>query len=51
MSVLHRASIIKVSFRLDGYMNIALEQTEKHIDGAVISKYEDVFICWNNDPL
>ncbi|KAG1803039.1 uncharacterized protein BJ212DRAFT_1397181 [Suillus subaureus] len=36
---------------LDGYMNIALEQTEKHIDGAVISKYEDMFICWNNDPL
>ena len=33
---------------LDGYMNIALEQTEEHVDGAVTNRYGDAFIRGNN---
>ncbi|KAI0832685.1 hypothetical protein BC628DRAFT_1407109 [Trametes gibbosa] len=33
---------------LDGYMNIALEQTEEHVDGRVTNKYGDAFIRGNN---
>ena len=33
---------------LDGYMNIALEQTEEHVNGAVTNKYGDAFIRGNN---
>ena len=33
---------------LDGYMNIALEQTEEHVDGRVTNRYGDAFIRGNN---
>ncbi|KAJ7279078.1 hypothetical protein C8J57DRAFT_1305484 [Mycena rebaudengoi] len=33
---------------LDGYMNIALEQTEEHVNGVVTNRYGDAFIRGNN---
>lgn len=33
---------------LDGYMNIALEQTEEYINGQLKNKYGDTFIRGNN---
>uniref|UniRef100_A0A6V2LEV8 Sm domain-containing protein n=2 Tax=Ditylum brightwellii TaxID=49249 RepID=A0A6V2LEV8_9STRA len=33
---------------LDGYMNIAMEQTEEYEDGQLKAKYGDVFIRGNN---
>jgi len=33
---------------LDGYMNIVLEQTEEHVNGAVTNQYGDAFIRGNN---
>ncbi|KAF5373609.1 hypothetical protein D9758_000590 [Tetrapyrgos nigripes] len=33
---------------LDGYMNIALEQTEEHVNGKVTNRYGDAFIRGNN---
>lgn len=33
---------------LDGYMNIAMEQTEEHVDGKVTNRYGDAFIRGNN---
>ncbi|KAL1748233.1 hypothetical protein HDZ31DRAFT_29982 [Schizophyllum fasciatum] len=33
---------------LDGYMNIALEQTEEHVEGRVVNRYGDAFIRGNN---
>ncbi|KAF8467470.1 putative U6 snRNA-associated Sm-like protein LSm6 [Russula ochroleuca] len=33
---------------LDGYMNIALEQTEEHVNGTVTNRYGDAFIRGNN---
>lgn len=33
---------------LDGYMNIAMEQTEEHVNGAVVNNYGDAFIRGNN---
>jgi len=33
---------------LDGYMNIAMEQTEEYVDGQLKSKYGDCFIRGNN---
>lgn len=33
---------------LDGYMNIAMEQTEEHVNGAVTNRYGDAFIRGNN---
>jgi U6 snRNA-associated Sm-like protein LSm6 len=33
---------------LDGYMNIALEQTEEYTNGELINKYGDAFIRGNN---
>ncbi|KAG1730182.1 hypothetical protein EDB19DRAFT_1387198 [Suillus lakei] len=33
---------------LDGYMNIALEQTEEHVSGVVTNRYWDAFIHGNN---
>ena len=32
-------------------MNIALEQTEEHVNGAVTNKYGDAFIRGNNGAL
>jgi U6 snRNA-associated Sm-like protein LSm6 len=33
---------------LDGYMNIALEQTEEYTNGELTAKYGDAFIRGNN---
>jgi U6 snRNA-associated Sm-like protein LSm6 len=33
---------------LDGYMNIALEQTEEYTNGELKNKYGDAFIRGNN---
>jgi len=33
---------------LDGYMNIALEQTEEYVNGSVTNRYGDAFIRGNN---
>ncbi|EDL32872.1 mCG50614 [Mus musculus] len=33
---------------LDGYMNIALEQTEEYVNGQLKNKYRDAFIRGNN---
>ena len=33
---------------LDGYMNIAMEQTEEYADGQLKAKYGDAFIRGNN---
>lgn len=33
---------------LDGYMNIALEQTEEYVNGQFKYKYGDAFIRGNN---
>jgi len=33
---------------LDGYMNIAMEQTEEYVGGQLKSKYGDAFIRGNN---
>merc|ERR1712127_222456 len=34
--------------RLDGYMNIVLEQTEEYVNGDLKNKYGDAFIRGNN---
>jgi U6 snRNA-associated Sm-like protein LSm6 len=56
-SVLGRPVIVKlnsgVSYRgvlacLDGYMNVALEQTEEYVEGQLKAKYGDAFIRGNN---
>ncbi|KAJ3294815.1 U4/U6-U5 snRNP complex subunit lsm6 [Borealophlyctis nickersoniae] len=36
---------------LDGYMNIALEQTEEYVNGRLKNKYGDCFIRGNNGKL
>lgn len=33
---------------LDGYMNIALDQTEEYVNGQLKNKYGDAFIRGNN---
>lgn len=33
---------------LDGYMNIALEQTEEFVNGNVTNRYGDCFVRGNN---
>ncbi|KAJ1843511.1 U4/U6-U5 snRNP complex subunit lsm6 [Coemansia sp. RSA 486] len=33
---------------LDGYMNIAMEQTEEYVEGELRNRYGDVFIRGNN---
>lgn len=33
---------------LDGYMNIALEQTEEYVNGKVTNRYGDCFVRGNN---
>lgn len=42
------AFIVGVLACLDGYMNIAMEQTEEYVDGQLTSKYGDCFIRGNN---
>lgn len=41
-------SIVGLLSCLDGYMNIALEQTEEHVNGIVTNRYGDAFIRGNN---
>lgn len=36
---------------LDGYMNIAMEQTEEYSDGQLKARYGDCFIRGNNGKL
>ena len=36
---------------LDGYMNIAMEQTEEYVNGQLKAKYGDTFIRGNNGAL
>lgn len=36
---------------LDGYMNIAMEQTEEYVNGQLKAKYGDCFIRGNNGKL
>lgn len=36
---------------LDGYMNIAMEQTEEYIEGQLKNRYGDCFIRGNNGKL
>jgi U6 snRNA-associated Sm-like protein LSm6 len=33
---------------LDGFMNIALEQTEEYVNGTVTNRYGDTFVRGNN---
>lgn len=33
---------------LDGFMNIAMEQTEEYVDGQLKARYGDCFIRGNN---
>lgn len=40
--------VIGVLACLDGYMNIALEQTEEYVNGQLKDKYGDAFIRGNN---
>ncbi|CAD0096463.1 unnamed protein product, partial [Aureobasidium mustum] len=37
-----------VVYRVDGYMNIALEQTNEIVDGKVRRNYGDAFVRGNN---
>lgn len=36
---------------LDGFMNIAMEQTEEYVDGQLKNKYGDCFIRGNNGKI
>lgn len=36
---------------LDGYMNIAIEQTEEYVNGQLKNKYGDAFLRGNNGEL
>jgi U6 snRNA-associated Sm-like protein LSm6 len=36
---------------LDGYLNIALEQTEEYVDGQLTNRYGDTFIRGNNGKI
>ena len=36
---------------LDGFMNIAMEQTEEYSDGQLINRYGDCFIRGNNGTI
>lgn len=40
--------ILGVMACIDGYMNIALEQTEEYINGELKNKFGDSFIRGNN---
>ena len=42
---MHRAGILVC---LDGFMNIAMEQTEEWVDGVLRKKYGDCFLRGNN---
>lgn len=46
--LLYRSGILAC---LDGYMNIAMEQTEEYVNGQLKNKYGDAFIRGNNGKL
>lgn len=46
--VIHCPTCTGVLACLDGYMNIALEQTEEYSNGQLKNKYGDAFIRGNN---
>ena len=48
MKMFSTVSILGVLACLDGYMNIALEQTEEYVNGQLKNKYGDAFIRGNN---
>lgn len=41
-------SFVGILACLDGYMNIAMEQTEEYVNGQLKNKYGDAFIRGNN---
>lgn len=41
-------SFLGVLSCLDGYMNIALEQTEEYVNGVLTNSYGDAFVRGNN---
>lgn len=41
-------NIVGILACLDGYMNIAMEQTEEYVNGQLKNKYGDAFIRGNN---
>lgn len=43
-----RCTSIGVLSCLDGYMNIALEQTEEYVNGVLTNSYGDAFVRGNN---
>lgn len=44
-------AVVGVLACLDGYMNIALEQTEEYVGGQLKNKYGDAFIRGNNGEI
>lgn len=46
--LLVRGSSSGVLACLDGYMNIAIEQTEEYVNGQLKNKYGDAFLRGNN---
>lgn len=51
LSLYFACACIGVLACLDGYMNIALEQTEEYVNGQLKNKYGDAFIRGNNGIL
>ena len=49
--VLIRRALAGILAHLDGYMNIAMEQTEEYQNGVLKAKYGDAFIRGNNGAL
>lgn len=47
-SLMFLCLLIGVLACLDGYMNIALDQTEEYANGQLKNKYGDAFIRGNN---
>lgn len=48
MQIAFFTGILGVLACLDGYMNIALEQTEEYVNGQLKNKFGDAFIRGNN---
>ncbi|RWW00851.1 hypothetical protein GW17_00036159 [Ensete ventricosum] len=45
---IHLPGFVGILACLDGYMNIAMEQTEEYVNGQLKNKYGDAFIRGNN---
>jgi U6 snRNA-associated Sm-like protein LSm6 len=49
LDLLYKIDLIKGELQsVDGYMNIALEKTEEHVDGVKKRSYGDAFVRGNN---